>query len=134
MHVLLTSLHLSIASSVAKDNLNIRLVGGSTELEGRVEVHVDGQWGTVCDDLWTLTDANVACKQLGLGPATSAPGASRFGRGVGSILMDNVECRGDESSLASCQHHTSHNCGHQEDAGVVCSPRNGSYHTFIRAK
>ncbi|XP_011677589.2 sushi, von Willebrand factor type A, EGF and pentraxin domain-containing protein 1 [Strongylocentrotus purpuratus] len=115
----------SSASSVAKENLNIRLVGGSTELEGRVEVHVNGQWGTVCDDLWTLTDANVACKQLGLGPATSAPGASRFGRGVGSILMDNVECRGDESALAFCQHHTSHNCGHQEDAGVVCSPRNG---------
>ena len=44
---------------------SIRLRDGATSLEGRVEICYNNQWGTVCDDLWSTVDANVACRQLG---------------------------------------------------------------------
>ena len=43
----------------------IRLVGGSNDAEGRVEMFVDGQWTAICDEGWSLPDAAVACNHLG---------------------------------------------------------------------
>ena len=44
-----------------------------------------------------------------------------FGQGTGPIQLDNVGCSGTESTLFQCNHLTSHNCGHHEDAGARCS-------------
>ena len=43
----------------------IRLTGGRVPNEGRVEVCVSGQWGTVCDDSFGTVDIRVVCRQLG---------------------------------------------------------------------
>ena len=83
---------------------------------------MNGVWGTVCDDLWDINDASVACRQLGFPSATSARGSAQFGLGSGPIFLDNVRCIGDEDSLLQCSHSGlgSHDCLHTEDAGVVC--------------
>ena len=44
----------------------LRLVDGRSSNEGRVEICINGVWGTVCDGGWGSNDASVVCRQLGL--------------------------------------------------------------------
>ncbi|XP_064424017.1 scavenger receptor cysteine-rich domain-containing group B protein-like [Latimeria chalumnae] len=101
----------------------IRLVNGTHPCEGRVEVFHNGVWGTVCDDSWDMNDASVVCKQLGCGAAVQYKGNAHFGQGTGPVLLDEVECSVNDPDLFACSNPgwENHNCGHYEDAGVICT-------------
>lgn len=100
----------------------LRLVGGPSRCRGRLEVMHGGSWGSVCDDDWDVVDANVVCRQLGCGLALPVPRPLAFGQGRGPILLDNVECRGQEAALSECGSRGwgVHNCFHYEDVAVLC--------------
>lgn len=96
-------------------------------MSGRLEVYHDGAWGTICDDAWDRTNAEVACRQLGLGPpqggslydfqpSTTAVDSMR-------IWMDDIYCTGGEATLQSCPFSGwgDENCDHSEDVGLSCA-------------
>ncbi|XP_041031977.1 neurotrypsin isoform X4 [Carcharodon carcharias] len=111
-------------NKISKSNLGpvIRLVDGENSKEGRVEVYLHGEWGSVCDDGWTDKDARVVCRQLGYSGQSKARTMAYFGEGHGPIHLDNVRCTGHENSLDECGTSSLgiHNCWHSEDAGVIC--------------
>ncbi|XP_043308326.1 T-cell differentiation antigen CD6 isoform X4 [Cervus canadensis] len=101
---------------------DLKLVGGGSPCEGRVEMLELGQWGSVCDDTWDLEDAHVVCRQLGCGWAVQALPGLHFAPGQGRIHRDQVNCSGLETYLWDCPGLPGNGyCGHKEDAGVVCS-------------
>nr|XP_030705149.1 T-cell differentiation antigen CD6 isoform X8 [Globicephala melas] len=104
------------------ENLDLKLVGGGSPCEGRVEMLEHGQWGSVCDDTWDLDDAHVVCRQLSCGWAVQALPGLHFAPGQGRIHRDQVNCSGSETYLWDCLGLPGNGyCGHKEDAGVVCS-------------
>ena len=116
------SSYIDVTSNVTEGS--VRLVGGDTLLEGRVEVFLLGQWGTVCDNNWDLADATVVCHELGYAIAVEAPRSAFFGAGSGPSWYYSVSCVGTETTLNQCSRSASNigsACSHSNDAGVVCS-------------
>ncbi|KAI4905904.1 hypothetical protein NFI96_008777, partial [Prochilodus magdalenae] len=112
-----------VARITCSDQLPLRLSGGTGRCSGRLEVYHNAEWGSVCDDLWDIKDAQVVCRQLDCGPALSANGSSLFGAGSGPVWLKRVKCRGNETHLWDCPHslknHT--DCSHRQHAGVTCT-------------
>ena len=108
-------------------NGGIRLVGGSNEFEGRVEVCVGGTWGTVCQDS-ALDDleAQVICRQVGYeNPQDAlAISAQDYGVATGPILFGGLLCTGQESRLTDCPIRNPglvRFCTHDQDTAVICA-------------
>ncbi|CAC5371187.1 unnamed protein product [Mytilus coruscus] len=93
---------------------DIRLVGR------RLEIYYLGEWGTVCDDRFGDSDAEVACKELGYSTGISL--GNDVDDGTGIIWLDEVNCTGFESKLADCLHSgwSIEDCTHPEDVGLYC--------------
>ncbi|XP_052788645.1 scavenger receptor cysteine-rich domain superfamily protein-like [Mya arenaria] len=113
----------------AKDG-KIRLSGNSSAsyYKGRVEIFLNNRWGTVCDDSFDNEDAMVVCHMLGFKRSGAvAKSSAYFGEGSSSlpIQLDDVSCSGTEQSIVDCTHSAigTHNCGHGEDASVICQLR-----------
>ncbi|ELK25702.1 Macrophage receptor MARCO [Myotis davidii] len=107
------------SSPLTRESLAAVRIIGSVK-RGRAEVFYNGVWGTICDDGWDNSDATVFCRMLGY-----SVGKALFSMipGSGSIWLDDVACQGTETSLWNCNKSNwgSHNCNHNEDAGVECS-------------
>ena len=97
-----------------------RLVGNNNASNsGRVEVRVNGVWGTVCSRYWDRWDAGVMCKSQGFSDGDVIKVPSGVTRATGPVWSANLRCGGTESELNDCLHQ-----GWQEDSGSYCK-----YHT-----
>ena len=109
--------------------VSVRLVGGKSSAEGRVEVYYNRAWGTVVRDQ-NRNNARVVCRMLGftheLGSFLYAKNTAH-GVGAGHIWLRGSRCTGSEKSLISCpaarfgQQYSSHS----DDAALICSNKTG---------
>ncbi|GIL55410.1 hypothetical protein Vafri_10969 [Volvox africanus] len=105
---------------------SVRLVGGTSNSSGRVEVcSTSGLWGTVCDNGWGNTDATVACRELGFSTGVVlTAGSFPVGSAEQDVLLSDVNCTGPESRLTACSSRNAAflpSCAdHKRDAGAMC--------------
>ncbi|XP_060728257.1 lysyl oxidase homolog 3B isoform X2 [Tachysurus vachellii] len=109
----------------------MRITGGRTPYEGRVEVlrtSTNGtqHWGLICGEGWGTKEAMVVCRQLGLGYSNHGLQETWYwdGSNVTNMVMSGVKCTGNELSLSQCQHHKTVTCSKTAarfSAGVICS-------------
>lgn len=106
-------------------NPNSTLPG--SQYEGIVEVYHNGAWGTVCNTNWNLQTAFVACRTAGFNSAVQVvTDVHQYGGGTGDVLLDDVQCTGNEADFFDCSHGSwrsvdSSCLNHSRDAAVVCS-------------
>ncbi|XP_023938580.2 lysyl oxidase homolog 3A [Bicyclus anynana] len=95
---------------------SIRLVGGRSSAEGRVEIYHNRRWGSICPDGWTLYEAAAICRHLALGYAEQALQTDYFGSS--EIILSGVHCEGNDTNLFTCKH---------QEIGDVACPREAGY-------
>ncbi|XP_064607694.1 scavenger receptor cysteine-rich type 1 protein M130-like [Liolophura sinensis] len=87
------------------DTKNIKFRHPGEDMMGLYEVYNGSHWGTICGNGLGVVEARVACQSLGLGSTFAARLPTAYiQKGNGSVLMDGVSCKGQESSLAQCDH------------------------------
>ncbi|XP_060803589.1 protein bark beetle [Amyelois transitella] len=106
----------------------IRLLGGRTPHEGRLQVRMDDKWGTICNYRWNMINAALVCNQLGLAlnpndwylEPNEIPSAGM----TEDIILSNVECTEFDNDITKCKAETTENfensCTHENDVGIRC--------------
>ncbi|XP_004749584.1 lysyl oxidase homolog 4 isoform X1 [Mustela putorius furo] len=120
--------------SRAEQELKVRLRSGAQMGEGRVEVLMNHQWGTVCDHGWNLISASIVCRQLGFGSAREALFGAQLGQGLGPIHLREVRCKGSERTLSECPslEGPQNGCKHENDAAVRCNIPDRGFKNQVR--
>lgn len=100
----------------------VKLVGGASQKEGLVQVYYNNTWGSVCGQTWDKKNADVVCRMLGYINSTEPRNGADYGKGNGTIWLNNVQCTGTENSLFSCVHDgwRNHTCTSGNEANVSC--------------
>ncbi|XP_043919572.1 deleted in malignant brain tumors 1 protein-like [Protopterus annectens] len=111
-----------------KSALHVRLANGSNHCSGTVQVYINDQWGTICDDHWDMNDADVICRQMSCGNASQATIKSQFGQGNGAVWLSHLDCTGKETSIFQCKGDpwAKNTCSHSRDSGVICTVSSSS--------
>ncbi|XP_073726208.1 CD5 antigen-like [Misgurnus anguillicaudatus] len=101
---------------------DVKLVNGSSQCDGRLQVLYNNRWGAVCYAGWGPEEAAVVCKELGCGQVIQTN--SYLAPSNEPIWMNNVTCIGNESTVRDCPFGgwgASNSCKNGLYAGVVCS-------------
>ena len=124
------------------ENGDLRLDVSNAAVGGRLEVCYDGVWGSVCNEQWTITDARVACRQLGLPlegntinygfcviSSSCFSGTSivtDISTSGALIALSGLNCTGDEEELIGCPNlgFGNHDCVSEQAAGLYCGSKN----------
>ena len=109
---------------VIAPDIQIKLSGSSKPGQGYIELKAyNYSFGGICDDGFGIEEAHVICRMAGfpLG-AKMAHIGSVMGHGSGDILLDELNCKGDEATILECKYNpwTQHDCRIREWAGVTC--------------
>ena len=98
------------------------MVGSNLSYVGRIELEIEGVWGTVEQVGWNIDDANVACRQLGYNSAVTPMWhtANIFQLEKTFFWMSNISCLGNDTSLFECRYNRSPLRSSKNDAGVLC--------------
>ena len=103
----------------------VRLVGGDSENEGRVEIYYNNTWGTVCGDRYYrgLVDSDTVCRQLGYTGATQFYFSPLINQDNSPVWMDRVGCRTYDLCLGKCPFNGfgKSRCLHSQDVFVNCT-------------
>ena len=110
----------AVAAADTHGEGDLRLRDGSSATNGRLEVHLGGRWGDVCDDGFGDEEGAVACRQLGYPGFSQQVIAPPIGSGI--FLMDDVVCTGSENRLVDCRYTSEHDCLIWEPVGISCVP------------
>ena len=132
--------------------LQIRLTRGISVNQGLVEVYCNGQWGTMCHNLFRRNDAITICRQLGYNTVRlynyyNRPMWAKFacisflllimfyfcsvGTSDQPIWLSNAQCGSIQPCLGNCTTcPTSQTCTHSQDVTIECTYE-GKHHALI---